>query len=108
MDMVDMKMTAEQRKEYCGPCEPSMGRPEYPYGLSISLDDAGIGKLGLVALPAAGQEMILHARVTVTDVRQHQDQEGVDRGMSLQITKMALDAAPPEKSTAEALYAKGA
>ena len=106
MDMIDMKMTAAEQTDYCGPVSPMSGAPKYPYGLEVRLDDAGIQKLGLKALPMPGQEMILTARVSVTMARQEADQEGVDRSLSIQITKMALDAAQPEKSTAEVLYNK--
>ena len=48
MSLVNMKMSAEETKEYSG---VEMEAPQYPYGLSIDLDDGALEKLGITALP---------------------------------------------------------
>lgn len=101
--MIDMTLTAEESKqEDC--CVPASGGdgPKYPYGLSLSLDNISLTKLG-IGLPEIGASLTLSAKVTVTNVSTHQEQDGdMERSCSMQITDMQLDGAGP--SAAAVIY----
>ena len=98
MELTSMKMSASEQKEYT---QPTMATgpeaPLYPWGLCVTLDDDALGKLGLPALPAVGQTMMLHARVEVVRVSVSENQDEKQRDMELQITAMALEADAGEK-----------
>ena len=89
MNMVSMKMSAAEKKKE----EPAlaMEQPNYPYGLKINLDKDAIEKLG-IELPAVGENLQLHAMVTVTDVHASESETGKYASCSLQITDLALEA----------------
>lgn len=88
MSLVSMKMTAEETKEY-GTME--MEAPQYPYGLSIDLDDGALEKLGITALPKVGAEMMITAKCVVKSVSSNQMQGGdAESRVCLQITDMEI------------------
>lgn len=114
MNLTDMQMSAEEAREDNGCCAPGgsdeSDLPKYPYGLSISLNDGVLEKLGLTALPDVGASMTLTARVEVCSNSQYQDRSGkTDRSVSLQITAMELSGAgeSAEASPADVLYTAG-
>ena len=90
--MISMKLTPEEAKQVNGGacCAGEPEQPAYPYGLSVSLDDKSLAKLGITALPQPGTKMVLHAQVEVTNTSQYENQEGKDLSISLQITDMEL------------------
>ncbi len=103
MNLTDMKLSPEEAKEMdCCVSGDSDGGPKYPWGLSISLDDATLEKLGITTLPQVGQQMRLMAIVEVCSTSQHANQEGTDKCVSLQITQMGLEGAAPDP--AQVLY----
>jgi hypothetical protein len=95
--MISMKLTPEEAKQesHCVPCDDS---PAYPYGLSLSLDDKSLEKLGITALPAVGSKMVLRALVEVSSTSQHENQKDKDISVSLQITDMDIE--PSRDATA--------
>ncbi|CAB3624643.1 capsid staple protein [Achromobacter pestifer] len=103
MNLTDMKLSPEQAKEMdcCVSSDPD-GGPKYPYGLTLSLDDDTLQKLGMFNLPAVGQTMRLMAVVEVCSTSQHASQQGTDKYVSLQITQMALEGDAPDP--AQVLY----
>lgn len=83
-------------------------RPEYPYGLSISLDNDSLDKLDLKSLPGVGTEMVLEAKVKVTSASVSEyEGDGERKNMSLQITDMELKSTKKTKSAEDVLYAEG-
>lgn len=102
MELKNMKMTSDERSEMKSSIP--VDAPNYPYGLCLHLEDAAIEKLGLPALPAAEQTMMLHARVKVERVSSSETAEGKNRSLSLQITDMALVADEEKKDPAKTLY----
>lgn len=85
MALVNMKASAEESQEY------GMESPEYPYGLSIDLDDDSLEKLGITALPKVGAEMMVTARCVVKSVSSSQMQGGDQESrVCLQITDMEI------------------
>lgn len=94
------RLTPDQRESVL---TEAMERPEYPWGLMVSLDSESLEKLNLAALPAVGETMIMTARVSVQSVSQHD--AGMERrfNVELQITDMALER-DNQQDAAEALY----
>lgn len=102
--MVNMKMSAKEAAEEYGVSPADAGdAPEYPYGLTLSLCDESLAKLGITAMPSVGSTMTIHAVVAVTSVNQNETQSGgVDKSLGLQITDMDLSG--PARDQATRLY----
>ncbi len=100
MELKNMKMPGG---EYSGPVEASNG-PDYPYGLRLRLSDKAIEKLDLKSLPTVGQTMLLHARVSVVTVSQHESEKHKERSLELQITDMAFSPDISLEQAATKLY----
>jgi hypothetical protein len=80
-------------------------RPEFPYGLSLRLDEDSLKLLNLGGLPEVGAVMTLAARVVVTAVSSNEMQgEGVKRNITLQITDMDLSGGSEKKEQAQLIY----
>lgn len=95
---------AEAREEYPGATANDL--PKYPYGMSITLDDLLISKLGISDVIPVGTAMNMMARVTVTRVGQREAQNGdPETTMELQITDMEIE--NPATKTANVIYGKG-
>lgn len=106
----DMQLDDEDQ-ESCGIAVPTSDAkvskkmlPEYPWGLRVSLDDAGMKKLGLSVddLPV-GAMVHMHCLARVTSVSQDQRQDGsTPCRAELQIEQMALESEDDENEEAEA------
>lgn len=105
--MISMKLTPAEAKgeTYLSDPEPS-DLPEYPYGLTICLDDEALAKLGITDMPSVGTAMQLTALVEVCSVSQYENQSGADKSLSLQITDMELAAGngEPKPDIANRIY----
>lgn len=90
-----MKLSKKDQKEIeAVEYEP----PEYPYGLSIHLDNESVKKVGASSLKV-GDEVMIVAKATVKSMSSHESEKRAkDTSVDLQITEMAVDA---EKSTAD-------
>lgn len=111
--MINMQLTKAEAKEECGVASADYDLPRFPYGLSISLDDEVLEKLGIKDLPKVGAVMLLQAQVTVTSVSSRATQDSKEKGeptestssdVSLQITDMELQGAA--RDLASQLYSK--
>lgn len=78
--------------------------PEFPFGLSVHLDDDSLEKLKVKELPEVGGEFDMFATVKVTSVSEHETDEGARRSVSLQITEMALFHKGENNSPGDKLY----
>ena len=107
--LTNMKMSTEEAKEEMQPT--AADAPEYPWGLSITLNDDSLEKLGMLkSLPAVNTKMVLTAEVVVSSVRSYQTQAGEDESsIDLQITDMKLANSGTESMTnaSNTLYGKG-
>lgn len=114
VSMVMKEEKAEGKSDCCccsGPCGCEEGKPRYPWGLQISLENEQLAALGIKDMPKTGETMTIQAVAKVTRCSE-EEREGSEpsRSMSLQITDLGLDA--PEKkrepidkeATARALY----
>lgn len=102
MNLIDMQLSADEAKS--SPSATLLGAeesggPKYPWGLTLCLDDSTLAKLGIDALPQVGQRMQLTAVVEVCSTSQHANQDGTEKSVSLQITKMGLEGEQPDPAT---------
>ena len=102
--MKSMKLNKKEAKEMAEGVE--VDRPQYPYGLSIHLDDEAMGKLNLSELPKVGTGLMLNAKVLVNEVSSNAraGDKKPRQSMSLQITDMELLSNPDGKSASDELY----
>jgi hypothetical protein len=107
--LTSMKMDQTSREPM--PCESTPSdRPVYPWGLSLTLDDETLTKLGIDSLPKVSSALLLTARVEVTaceerEVR-HESRTEQRRSVSLQITDAALTEPDGTANAATILYDK--
>ena len=103
MDLVDIAYTPKERKEEAA--EMASGKykgPEYPYGLSITLNEETLAKVGIEELPRVGDEMRIEAVAKVTSVSMRSDKSDEDeRCVSLQITELACEEEGEEEVSSE-------
>ena len=91
MKLTNMKMSKRDKKRMFGvPTVAGSSGPDYPWGLSISLDNAALKKLNVDELPEAGEECMIHAVGKVTRVSESANEKSTDRSIEIQITKLAL------------------
>lgn len=88
--LVDMKRTPADKKAERDKWEnPTTGTDDYGYGLTISLDNTALEKLG-VSVPAAGEAVNMVAECVVTEDRITTVNGKVERSLSLQLRKLHL------------------
>jgi len=90
MKLTNMKLSKTKQKETVSPA-PS--KQEYPWGLTLNLEDAALTKLGIKELPEVGVECKLHGTGKVTRVSQSASERDKKetRSVEIQITKLALE-----------------
>lgn len=90
--MVSMERTpAEKVEEAMEMMSPAVSMPDYPYGLTISLDETDLEKLDLDADCEVGDMIDLRAFAMVTSVSKRQ-QDGQDCcRVELQIQRLAIE-----------------
>ena len=103
--LIDMKLTAESKPEEKTLLSAEADRPEYPYGLRISLEDESLTKLGISELPTIDAEFTLEALACVISVSRNyiQDPSMQRRSLELQIKTLQLT---PAKEQSEASHAQ--
>jgi len=92
MKLTSMELSKKEKKEQNVPSVAnSSSGPDYPYGLTIELEDNALEKLGIKKLPATGGTVTIEAKATVrsTSVRAEDGKER--RSMSLQITDLSIE-----------------
>jgi hypothetical protein len=102
--LTNMKLSREEAKDLAtvGPSE--IQGPRYPYGLTVSLDNDSLEKLGISQLPDVNETYTLVAQVRVTSVSANESDYGKSRSVGLQITDMALEDGKLGERAAKALY----
>jgi hypothetical protein len=104
MKLVSMKMKkSESNTALAMPAEA----PEYPYGLSLTLDTSALDKLGLdVTELEVGSKKMIMAEATVTAISSNESQGGTpQQSVSLQITDLACEEMDTD-STEDKIYGK--
>lgn len=109
--MQNMKFSTDQQKETM-PSAAEMPKQEYPYGLRITLDKAGLEKLGIKELPKPGTKFAIEAIAVVESAHMSTSKDskaGDYKSVDLQITDLSLDSDAEDKgSAADTLYSKKA
>lgn len=104
MAMVSMKQSAEEAAEAVSN-SVSNDAPEYPYGLSLSLDEESLAKLGMTQPPAVGTKFQITANITVRSASSYQSQDGESEATSTwQITDMEVSTQSNADRAASMLY----
>lgn len=85
--MEDMKLTKKEKKESGDLC-CSHSSQEYPWGLSITLEETALKKLGIKNLPEAGEQCRIKAIGIVTSVSSSASDKEARRSISIQITEL--------------------
>lgn len=92
--MVDMKKTMADKAEEVSDmrCTPAIENvADYPFGLSISLGEDELDKLGLDQSCEVGDMIDLRAFAEVTSVSKHMIGDKAHCRVELQITRMAVE-----------------
>jgi hypothetical protein len=88
--MVSMKMSKKEAKEQ-NECPTVADSPQYPYGLSINLDNDALDKLGLGTGVEVGDEVSIIAKAKVTSKSGYETMVGgAENSIGLQITDMEV------------------
>lgn len=90
-DKKDKKDKKKDTSEAC--CSVSGNGPDFPWGLSVNLENESLDKLKIDSLPEVGSTVRIVAEARVESVSSRSDRESngkKNRSVSLQITKMAL------------------
>lgn len=107
--MVDMAMDNEEKAEMMS---PSLDAPKYPYGLSISLCERELEKLGVDENDLEVGDMLhLHALAKITSVSSQEYENGSHCRVELQICYLSgededEENEEEEKSVTSKLYKK--
>jgi hypothetical protein len=105
--LTSMKISKAERESLYSEKSIATEGPMYPYGLSVSLDNESMEKLGLEAGDlSVGSSMVLVAKVEVCSVSSSEYKGGdPNQSVTLQITDMCLEAEGAKASDAAgALY----
>ncbi len=99
MSLVNMRRSKKERKS----AEKAMDeQPAVPWGLSITLDDESLDKLGFKKLPDVGDRMVVAAIGTVKPVSERSSERDKNRDVSIELDKLDVSPVPPRKvNTAE-------
>lgn len=105
-EMKDMKLSPKEQKELSEPTS-MVDKPEYPWGLQLSINDEEYEKL-FSSPPQIGEVFMVQAKAKVTGINLSNREDGEDRkNVQLQIIEMGLEKEAPKKEASEAMYGKG-
>lgn len=89
--MADMSLSDDEKLDMATPI-PMDERPEYPYGLRISLTEAELTKLGIdVGEAQVGGYFLAHVYCCVTSISKNSTDAGDCCRLEAQIEQMAVD-----------------
>lgn len=87
--LVSMKRTKKDRKKHNS--EHAIGdESKFPFGLSISLDDESLEKLGIKTLPKVGEAMIVAGVGKVESVSERSTARNSSRNVTIQLERMEV------------------
>jgi len=97
--LVSMKRTKKDKSRHNS--DHAIGEENFPFGLTLSLDDESLTKLGIDELPAVGEELIIVGvgKVDSVSKSERDNRRGVSRNVSIQLEK--LEVGPFKAKTAE-------
>ena len=86
--LVSMKRTKKDKTN----TDHAIDESKFPYGLSISLDDESLSKLGIKTLPPVGEAMIVVGIGKVESVSERSDQRRSSRNVTIQLEELEVGA----------------
>lgn len=90
MKLTSMELSKKDKKENMPkPCGEYEG-PNFPYGLTIRLDNTSLEKLGMDSLPKVGAKMKVMAAGVITSVSSHESKNRDDRNVEIQIQELGV------------------
>ena len=92
--LVNMRRSKKERKQSH---ETAFEEPAIPFGLSITLDDESLDRLGFKDLPDVGDRMVVAAIGTVKSVSQHDSKRNKNRDVSIELDKLDVSPVPARK-----------
>ncbi len=105
MDLVDIKRTDADKKAEEKRWEEPSEREDYPYGLSIHIDEEAMAKLGLSEKDFdTGQPVKVMAEGFISNDSITRTGGKSRRSMSIQFTKLCVDQESEGTSISEAMY----
>ena len=89
MTLKDMKI---ERKEVDEAKDTVLGSSDmdYPYGLSLNLDEETIQKLGMEKMPSPGNDVYIMAKASVESASITKESDKQNRSLRLQIKKLNI------------------
>lgn len=91
MKLTSMELSKKDKKENMPkPCGEYEG-PNFPYGLTIRLDNTSLEKLGIDSLPKVGAKMTVSAIGVITSVSSHESKNRDDRNVEIQIQQLGIE-----------------
>lgn len=100
--MMDMRNEAD---ESTMPMTGDDGQMQYPWGLSLCINEDQAEKLGITAIKS-GTQVSINAMAVVTRATQSLSSEGTDVSFTLQITDMGIAQKGVMRDAAKKLYNK--
>lgn len=96
--LADMSLSDDQKLDMATPIAMDE-RPEFPYGLRISLTEAELEKLGIdISEATVGGYFMLHALCCVTSVSCNETDTGKNCRLEAQLEQMAVDGDDAEEA----------
>ena len=89
-NLVSMKRTKKDKKRHNSDHAIGSNEASFPFGLTISLDDESLTKLGIDELPAVGEEWIVLGIGKVDSVSKSSNERRVSRNVSIQLEKLEV------------------
>lgn len=103
MNLTDVKRTEAEKKSEQEKWETPTNGDDYPWGLTLNLDNATIEKLGLGDMDA-NEEVRVYARAFISSDSIEKRNGGTERRVSLQITHLGVTQSDTDEATAKELY----
>lgn len=107
MDLIDVKRTKADKKAERERWEgdSTEGMEDYPYGLTVHIDDETMEKLGLAGADFdTGQPVMLVSEAIITEDRINTINGKTRRSMSIQLRKLAISQGDAQPDMATTLY----
>jgi hypothetical protein len=95
MKLIDLARTPAEKKAERARFDAPMASPDapdYPWGLTVTLDGATLDKLGIKDLPEVGAEVEMMVMAKVVGANIDVNEKAERREVRLQITQMAIEA----------------
>lgn len=90
MSMKSIKSTTKKPSTSAEVASSSSAEP-YPYGMTLSMNQDTLAKLGIKTLPEVGSSLMMEIKVTVTSVSSRSGSDGQERSMELQVTDVDME-----------------